>query len=213
VLERNRLSPKSFETGIRNDLLVNRTVDALGFFTGISATEIDHWIEYIDQEIKIVYATVKSSDYEAQVKVADEELHSWYANVKQQYKTPPQSKLHYLSFPFADDLHQVAVSEEAIRTYYKEHADTYSSPEQRRARHILFKVTDADPPEAKATKKAAAEKVLAQIAGGSDFAQLARQFSEDTSKDKGGDLGLSRACFRFKKEKSAEWLKPPLAII
>jgi peptidyl-prolyl cis-trans isomerase D len=190
VLERNRLSPTSFESGIRNDLLTNRAVDALGAFADLSASEVDQWLEYVDQEIKIAYGVVKSSAYGSQVKVVENELQAWFANAKQQYKLPPQSKLLYLAFPFVDDLQQVAVNEEAMRAYYQEHAATYSSPERRHARHILFRVTEDDTPETRAAKKAAAEKVLALIASGGDFVQLAKQFSEDSSKDKGGDLGF-----------------------
>ncbi|ADW18755.1 PpiC-type peptidyl-prolyl cis-trans isomerase [Desulfobulbus propionicus DSM 2032] len=190
VLAQNRLSPTSFEAGIGNDLLMNRAVESLGAFATVSAAELDNWVEFLDQEVKLAYTTVRSSAYEPQVKVDDASLQSWYEQTKQQYKTPPQSKLAYLSFPFADDLKAVAVNDEAVQRYYQEHAELYATPEQRRARHILFKIADGDTAETKAAKKAAAEKVLAQIRGGGDFALLAKQFSEDTSKEKGGDLGF-----------------------
>lgn len=190
VLEQNRLSTTTFETGIRNDLLMNRAVEALGAFAAVSDEEINNWLEYIDQEINIAYAAIKSETYESQVKVAEGDLQAWFDAAKQNYKTPPQSKLRYLVFPFADDLKQVVVNEDAVQSYYQEHADAYVSPEQRRARHILFKAAEDETAESRAAKKAAAEKVLAQVKAGGDFAALARQFSEDASKDKGGDLGF-----------------------
>lgn len=190
VLERNHLTTTVFETGIRNDLLMNRAGETLGAFAEVSDEEINNWLEYIDQEINVAYAAIKSETYASQVKVVESELQSWFESARQNYKTAPQSKLRYLSFPFVEDLHQVAVNDEAVQRYYQEHADVYSVPEQRRARHILFRVAEDEAAESRAGKKAAAEKVLAQIKSGADFAALAKQFSEDSSKGKGGDLGF-----------------------
>ena len=190
VLERNKLSPTSFETGIQNDLLLNRILGALGAFAMIPAQEVRNWIAYINHEIKLNYAAVSSEEYITRVTIADDTLTAWYETAKQKYKTAPQCKLLYLSFNFNDDLKQVIVSDEAVRTYYQEHAETYNTPEKRRARHILFKVTADDAPETKSAKKTEAEKILAQIKKGVDFSLLASQFSEDVTKTKGGDLGF-----------------------
>jgi peptidyl-prolyl cis-trans isomerase D len=125
-LEQNKLTPSSFESGIHNDLLMDRILNALGAFTVIPAQLVRNWIEYIDQEIKVAYAKVKSEDFIAQVTVTNEALAAWYETAKDNYKTPPQSKLHYLAFDFNDDLKEVAVSDEAVRTYYQQHADTFN---------------------------------------------------------------------------------------
>jgi len=190
VLERNKLSPTSFEAGIQNDLLMNRVLEALGAFSVVPTQEVALWIEYIGQEIKLAYAAVTSEEYIGQVKVTDDALATWFETAKETYKTAPQCKLHYLAFNYDDDLKQVTVNDEAVRTYYQEHGETYNTPEKRRARHILFKVTAEDSPETRGAKKAEAEKVLAQIKKGGDFSQLAGQYSEDATKTKGGDLGF-----------------------
>lgn len=190
VLERNKLSPTSFESGIQNDLLLNRALGALGTFSMVPAQEVLNWSAYINHEIKLNYAAVKSEEYIARVTIADDVLAAWYETAKQKYKTAPQCKLLYLSFNFNDDLKQVSVGDEAVRTYYQEHAETYNAPEKRRARHILFKVAADDAPETKSAKKTEMEKILAQIKKGGDFSLLASQFSEDVTKSKGGDLGF-----------------------
>lgn len=61
------------------------------------------------------------------------------------------------------------------------------STEQARASHILFQVTDA---ANDAKVKAEAEKVLAEIKKGADFAAKAKQYGSDGTKDNGGDLGF-----------------------
>lgn len=58
-----------------------------------------------------------------------------------------------------------------------------------RARHILFKVDKNAKPEEKAKAKAQAEKVLAEIKKGADFAEKAREHGSDGTRNRGGDLG------------------------
>lgn len=190
VLERNRLSPTAFEAGIQNDLAINRVVDAIRSFANISGKDVQDWLEYTDQELKLAYAVFRGEDYTSQVKVVEDELQAWYATNKHTYKTLPQNKSQYLFFNYADDWKQVVVSEDAVQTYYQENSAAYNTAEQRRARHILFKVAGDERPEVKSAKKAEAEKVLAQMQSKGDFAQLAAQYSEDASKSKGGDLGF-----------------------
>ena len=58
--------------------------------------------------------------------------------------------------------------------------------EEINARHILFLVND---PKDDAGIKAKAQGVLERVKKGEDFATLAQQFSEDGSRNNGGDLG------------------------
>jgi peptidyl-prolyl cis-trans isomerase C len=82
-----------------------------------------------------------------------------------------------------------AISEEETKAYYDGHPDMFKQPESVRARHILIKVD----PKGGDTEKAAARKKIEEIQkklkNGGDFEALAKEFSEDTSRDKGGDLG------------------------
>lgn len=69
------------------------------------------------------------------------------------------------------------VSDEAVQAAYdKEFAD-YAGEDERKARHILLKT------------KEEAEAVIAELDGGRDFAELAREKSTGPSGPNGGDLG------------------------
>lgn len=73
------------------------------------------------------------------------------------------------------------------RSEYKANPKAFTLPEETRVRHILI---EGDTPEAKAK----AEKLLAQIKSGSDFAKLAQDNSQDAgSAPSGGDLGFGPA--------------------
>jgi|GEM_PF-313576 len=59
-----------------------------------------------------------------------------------------------------------------------------------RARHILLKVGADATPSHRNTVKRLGESIRRQAAGGADFESLARRYSEDTSREDGGDLGF-----------------------
>ncbi|MFT4194569.1 MAG: peptidylprolyl isomerase [Ottowia sp.] len=81
------------------------------------------------------------------------------------------------------------VLESYARSDYKAKPERFRQPEQVRARHILLAVAPDGSNDA--AVKARAEKLLADLRGGADFAALARQLSADKgSAARGGDLGL-----------------------
>jgi peptidyl-prolyl cis-trans isomerase D len=91
------------------------------------------------------------------------------------------------------ELIMAAVAErgEELERLYDELRSRYDVPEQVRARHILIQVArDADEAEIEA-RRAAAQDALDQLAAGADFAELARDLSDDAgTQESGGDLGF-----------------------
>jgi len=74
----------------------------------------------------------------------------------------------------------IKVTEAEVQAYYDKNKTQFFQKEAKKASHILFKPDD----------KKTAEKVLAQVKSGGDFAALAKQYSVDTATaSKGGDLG------------------------
>jgi peptidyl-prolyl cis-trans isomerase C len=84
---------------------------------------------------------------------------------------------------------KVTVTEEDARKFYDQNPDKFTKPESVRASHILIgadpKATDED--KKKAREKA--EKLRKDLAGGADFAKLAKENSTCPSSQQGGDLG------------------------
>ncbi|MCA1847383.1 MAG: peptidylprolyl isomerase, partial [Actinobacteria bacterium] len=72
-------------------------------------------------------------------------------------------------------------SQEEVERYYEENKELqFTTPEQRCARHILFNKD----------QRTQAEEVKGQLQNGADFAELAREHSQDPgSAENGGDLG------------------------
>ncbi len=81
------------------------------------------------------------------------------------------------------------VTEDEARKYYEENIDRFKQPERIRASHILIQVKPEDTEAQKKAKREEAERLLAEIKNGADFAELAAQYSDCPSKQRGGDLG------------------------
>jgi peptidyl-prolyl cis-trans isomerase C len=83
----------------------------------------------------------------------------------------------------------VATEAEA-KAFYEKNPDKFKQGETVRASHILIMANEkAD----EATRKQAREKIegiLKRVRAGEDFAKLAKEHSDDGSKDQGGDLGF-----------------------
>ena len=80
-------------------------------------------------------------------------------------------------------------TEAGLRAYYEAHPEQFTRPEQLRLSMILLKIDPASPPAALEQALEQAQDIVKQLAGGADFAGLARQYSGDLSAADGGDLG------------------------
>lgn len=82
------------------------------------------------------------------------------------------------------------ISDEDALNYYNEKNEKFIQDEQIRVHHILLKVTETADPEKVKTVESKARGILERIKKGEDFETLARQYSEDPSALKGGDIGF-----------------------
>lgn len=82
---------------------------------------------------------------------------------------------------------QVVASPAKIEEYYKKHRDQFTSKEEVKLRMIMIpsKASEGNA----ASQKAMAEEILSKLAGGADFARMAQMYSEDSTRDLGGDWG------------------------
>ncbi|CAK8722539.1 hypothetical protein KKHLCK_11805 [Candidatus Electrothrix laxa] len=191
LLARNRMTPTAFENGIKSDLRTDRVTNDLAGFALVPDNEIDRWLAYSEEEVKLAYVQLKAADFEDKVEIKEDELAAWFTINQENYRSEPKIRLNYLVFNQNEDMEQAQPGEEEIRTLYESRKDSYQQPEQRHARHILLKTAEGDSEAVRREKKKKAEKVL-QLARneGSDFSALAKEYSEGPTKERGGDLGF-----------------------
>src|SRR6266849_1472150 len=79
------------------------------------------------------------------------------------------------------------ISPPKIEDYYKKHRDEFTAKEQIKLRMIMIP-SHADTGNS-AAQKAMAEEVLGKLAGGAEFDRMAQIYSEDSTRELGGDWG------------------------
>jgi peptidyl-prolyl cis-trans isomerase C len=84
---------------------------------------------------------------------------------------------------------KVAVSEEDAKKFYDQNADKFTKPESIKVSHILIGVDAKAKDDEKKAAREKAEKLRKELAGGADFAALAKANSTCPSSQQGGDLG------------------------
>jgi len=87
----------------------------------------------------------------------------------------------------------LTATEEDAKKTYESSLKMYTEPEQVHALHILIKVPENAPADQVDAARKKIGEAAAKVAAGADFAEVAKEMSEDAmSKEKGGDLGFFR---------------------
>jgi peptidyl-prolyl cis-trans isomerase D len=196
IAQNRNQSVAEFEEDLRDNIAIHR-LEAL-ITAGVTVSDQEVREEYRKNNIKIKfdYAVLSADDLGKQINPPDSQLTDFFSKNAARYATavPEQRQITYFAFT----LNQIPggipqPSQQEIQQYFNSHRADYSVPEQARSRHILTKVAAGADAKTDAAAKAKAEGILKQIQGGANFAELAKEYSDDPgSKDQGGELPFAK---------------------
>ena len=184
IIRQAGFQPNSFRDYLRKEITRQQLTNAL-LASAFSLDDETKDILALQQQTRNArYLTVDAKPFSNDVNIQDDELRAFYEENLSNYDTQEQIDVAYVELKSSDLIDGIEVSEEQIEEYYQNNINNYQTNEERRASHILFEFGDDE--DASAEK---AEEVLAKVVAGEDFAELAKQYSEDTvSAELGGDL-------------------------
>jgi len=131
--------------------------------------------------------------------IAEAELLAWYESHPDDYRSPEQVIIEYVELDAAELTDNMEPDEDQLMARFEDQKARFITPESRLASHILIEVdSNADEASIESARQKAAD--LARLArDGEDFAELAREHSQDAgSASMGGDLGWIEPGFMVK---------------
>jgi peptidyl-prolyl cis-trans isomerase D len=147
---------------IRTDLLAQKLRRLLLESLEVTEQEARESLTYRQEEVTIAYVALDTTSPPPDVVIAEAEIEELLAS-----------------------------DEEGVRKRYDARREVYDLPERVRARHILLRIPPGAEEAERTRIRKQAEETLARVRGGADFAEVAREVSEDPgSKEDGGDLGF-----------------------
>jgi len=195
-LQQANLTVPQFETGVKDQILVNKLRGMVGGAATVTDAEIRQEFIKRNTKVKFDYAVLKKDDLLKTINPTDTELKAFYDRNKASYANaiPEKRKLSYVLIETSKLAANTSVSDGEMQSYYDQHRDEFRVPEQVNVRQILIKTPLAGPDgkvDANALDAARkkADDVLKQVKAGGNFEELARKYSEDPSSKNGGSVG------------------------
>lgn len=186
MLSAQGMTPREFETSVREDLLSTQLASALGASSLVTDEQIDAAIRLQDQRRAATYVTVSADEFADAIEVSDADVQEWYEDNGDRYLSQEEVTVEYIELQASDYAPDIEVDENLLRERYELQKARYVTPERRLASHILLTVEDD---ETDASETARAAELAERAREGEDFAALAQEFSQDPgSAESGGDL-------------------------
>ncbi len=85
---------------------------------------------------------------------------------------------------------KIVITDSDVRAYYEKNADHYQGKTQYHLKHILLKVEESATDSERRRVYELMQQIYDRLKAGEDFSQLAVVYSQASSAEKGGDLGI-----------------------
>ena len=190
LLRANRINPGQFEDEQREQLTIQRLYSMLLDAVHVTEAEVRDRYRFEQGKINLYFIRLPISNYLSEVKLTEEEIKKFYDRNKELLKEPLKVQVEYLSYPFERFSSSAQITDKEIEEYYQANRDSkFHKPKEVKARNILVRVPPGADAKQKTDAQTRANRILTEARAGKDFAQLAKQESEDSTAAKGGDIG------------------------
>ena len=179
ILRLNNYTPTAYEIAqskLMTGAQIKRNLSNSSFLSSVQTAQLN---DLASQEREVSYIALTTDRYEDQISVSQSEISDYFNSNKSNFLEGRKVKVDFVELSLDNIDEPENPDEETLQDLYDENAELYTNPERRRAQHILVEDENL------------ANDLLNQIKEGADFAELAKNNSEDTSSnEQGGDLGL-----------------------
>lgn len=210
-LQYNHLSRKQYVYALGQNRLL-RELLALQADTGIAShSTVARLANVMAEQREVSKAVLKAADYTAQVKLDPAAIQAYYAAHPELSRSPEQARVQYIVLSPEALLATQTVSDAEAQNYFTTHQAEFAPAERREVSHILIRaLPDAKPAERQAAQEKAQQVLALARKNPQDFANLAKQYSQDPlSANQGGSLGTIARGTIFKQVEDAAFSMQP----
>jgi peptidyl-prolyl cis-trans isomerase D len=171
----------------QSDMLSNQLQQGIGASFFLTKAEQQRLGNLENEEREVQYVQLPVDKYQGSAPIEEAAIKDYYDKNGDRFMSTEYVALEFAELRLEQLAAQVVPTDVDLQKLYDDNRAMYVREESRRARHIVIGVNEGDD-DAAALKRA--ETVVAEARAGKDFAALARQYSTDSTKEQGGDLGL-----------------------
>lgn len=189
VLQRAQLTEAAFEEDVRSELLRRKLQTLVMDGVKVSDAEVRLVWELRRARVRAAYAGVPTENLLATVEVTEADLEAHLKAQPARFARPERRRVLVATLPAASVAPPV-VSDAEVEAAYRERLAEFEQPTRVRVAHILTRVPAVGGSAAEDGARTKAEAALQRIREGADFAQVAREVSEDPgTAARGGEVG------------------------
>ena len=173
-----------YENALRNELRLQQMQSGIANSAFVTTQEVTNLARLSEQTRDISVLTFNIDHFSTAAKATDEEIKQYYETNLSQFMVPEKMKVDYVEITSDSLAENIEIDEEQIKKMYDNYVKSVAGREERKASHILIQTS-----ENKAAAQIKIESLKKELDLGADFAELAKQHSEDpASAANGGDL-------------------------
>ena len=186
VYTRFNVTLTEFERRFRNAILTEKLKNLVTDSVVVYPEEIRKAFQEDNEKLVLDYALIETEAMRGDIQPTDDALMQYYQANQVRYQIPDKRAGRAIVFSQAQIGQGITIPEADVQRYYQSNQDQFRVEERVEVSHILVR-SDATNKE---EMRAKAEGLLTRLMEGADFAELARENSDDPgSAANGGALG------------------------
>ncbi len=180
------MTPSQFEEEVRRSLMLQRLQAAVTDWITVSDEDVEQEHVRRNQRVRLSAISFRADDFREGIEATDDDVASLFEQNANDYLVPEKRRLRFVLIDVPALKASFTPSDVEVQSYYDNNLDRYTEEVSLRVSHVLLRTQDQEV----ADVQAQAESIAAEARNGADFAELARQHSEDEgTREAGGDLG------------------------
>lgn len=188
ILRANGYTVGEFEREVRDQVMIDKLNDVLQQTTYLSDEEVRRAYRDDVERARIRFIQVPTGTFRDRISIGPQDLATYFAEHRSDFRVPERRSVDYLLVEPRLLRPTLDIDDAELRAYYEANPDQFTREEQVRARHILLTAEDEQGLE---QAREQIGELRSRLAAGEDFADLAREYSQDqATASRGGDLGF-----------------------